>query len=402
MNLSLTAQPITQMPSTPSSGGIVSSKLTVGNPGGLVPGGITNQNLVPSALRGAPITSITPPAPIASAAVKNPDVTKPINAVRLASPEAMGKTYSVAIPSTTAQTALATIAGAHKENIIQGQAAAKEAEAQATKAGVNEGTGSSAIKGVLASILSLNEKLGAKGARTAQVNEEQGIAQKQKIAKGLESQYLSVGKSYDDQIETMRKNAGGADASTINANINELSRQKNSELTNIAIQQKIANDDYQGAAAIAEAQIKAEFEPMQAQLDNYAKYIQLASDDMTESEKLQATQEFQKKQDELNFEQQKKMAYVSQAIRQSDPLYQQNLIEATKKNQMGGGNKDDDIAQAIMDFQKQMEVKSWAGANPIAYEHYKSELISKYGNNAGLELDKKMESLGISVDKTNI
>lgn len=60
-----------------------------------------------------------------------------------------------------------------------------------------------------------------------------------------------------------------------------------------------------------------------------------------------------------------------------------------------------DVAGAVMDFQKQMKEKQWAGANPDAYEYYRATLQNKYGASAALQLDKAMQDAGIIVDYAN-
>jgi len=64
-------------------------------------------------------------------------------------------------------------------------------------------------------------------------------------------------------------------------------------------------------------------------------------------------------------------------------------------------DKANDIASAVMDFQNQINTKGWAGANPAAYEYYRTQLANMYGASAALELDKAMEDKGITVDYTN-
>lgn len=60
-----------------------------------------------------------------------------------------------------------------------------------------------------------------------------------------------------------------------------------------------------------------------------------------------------------------------------------------------------DVAAAIMDFQNQIRDKGWAGANPQAYQYYRSQLTNLYGASAALALDKAMQDAGIIVDTTN-
>lgn len=71
----------------------------------------------------------------------------------------------------------------------------------------------------------------------------------------------------------------------------------------------------------------------------------------------------------------------------------------------GGGltpkDQANDVASAVLDFQKQMQQKGWAGANPEAYNYYRASLASTYGASAALALDKAMSDANITVDYTN-
>lgn len=58
----------------------------------------------------------------------------------------------------------------------------------------------------------------------------------------------------------------------------------------------------------------------------------------------------------------------------------------------------DDVAGAIVDFQNQISTKNWKGANPDAYNYYKSQLTANYGASAALALDAAMKTAGITVD----
>lgn len=61
----------------------------------------------------------------------------------------------------------------------------------------------------------------------------------------------------------------------------------------------------------------------------------------------------------------------------------------------------DDVAEAVTDFQDQMRKRGWAGANPDAYAYYRDQLKKLYGASAALDLDAAMEKAGIVVDYKN-
>jgi len=95
---------------------------------------------------------------------------------------------------------------------------------------------------------------------------------------------------------------------------------------------------------------------------------------------------------------------ASPTFTQDIARYQSQIVDASNqraKEKENPAEKADDIASAIIDFQTQMEKRGWAGANPEAYAHYRSQLVEMYGASAALDLDKAMYDLGISVDRAN-
>jgi hypothetical protein len=189
---------------------------------------------------------------------------------------------------------------------------------------------------VLDRLLSTSDKLGQKGPRGLEIQQEEGVFAKKQAAKDLENGIISKTRAYDKQIEQIRANPTGKLAGAVEADIANIERQKNSELADLRIQQKVANDDYAGAFEIAQAKVNAEFEPLQNEVDTLKTYYQLSADDMTESEKMQAQAAIQKKEAEVAFGREKELAKYKAEIEQSSPLYQAQVAAANRSNQGGG------------------------------------------------------------------
>src|SRR5947207_402300 len=177
--------------------------------------------------------------------------TTPIDASRL------GTTPTTIVPTpvntNTAQTKFGADMGAMNENFTANPTEVQQPAEQP----VNE------RNSILSSIQNLIGKQAEQGDRTAELNKEQDIIGKQTQARDLENQYTSKSKAYDKQIEAIRKNPEGKFAGAVEQDIANVERQKNSELADIAIQYKVANGAYTDAVGIVDAQIKAEFEPLQ-------------------------------------------------------------------------------------------------------------------------------------------
>lgn len=58
---------------------------------------------------------------------------------------------------------------------------------------------------------------------------------------------------------------------------------------------------------------------------------------------------------------------------------------------------EDDVASIVMDFQKQIKARGWAGVNPEAYDYYREQLAKSYGASAALKLDEAMKKAELSL-----
>jgi hypothetical protein len=183
----------------------------------------------------------------------------------------------------------------------------------------------SVLQKTLADIMGVSTQLESKGERTLEIQQEEGIFEKQARSKQIENEMMAKSRAYDKQIEEARKNQEGKLRGGVQIDMQGLEARKNSELADLAIQYKVANDDYAGAWSIAQAKIDAEFAPLVARLDTLKSYYQLAQNDMTESEKLQAQTKIREQESALDFQRTKELKAYEQTIRESDPMYQAQL-----------------------------------------------------------------------------
>lgn len=232
---------------------------------------------------GAPTLTSSPHAPI--------DATQPIPAAKLGAP-------SIPTPaptnSTSAQSSLGAAVDGHANAIYssQQQAAASAAAAPTTTPAPNAN-----LSSVLTKFLGVSDQLSNKGQRTLDVQKQEGVDQKKKQLDVIDQNILSKTRAYDKQIQAIHSQPGIL-ADVANAKIAEVERQKNSELADLSVQRYAANGDYQTAFDIADKKIKAEFEPLQNELDTLKSYYSMAQNDMSESEKQQAQATIQQKQSE--------------------------------------------------------------------------------------------------------
>lgn len=160
--------------------------------------------------------------------------------------------------------------------------------------------------GFQSTIQSLFQKLGTKGARTAEIQNDEGVQTKKDEVRGLENQALALDNSFNRRIEAIRGN-GGSTKEQSAADISELQAQQNSRKADLAIQSQVAQGNYQSAYEIAKSKIDAEFEPIQTQLEGLRMQIDLFQNDMTASERMKAEQAYQTKRDAADFARQKSL-----------------------------------------------------------------------------------------------
>lgn len=168
-------------------------------------------------------------------------------------------------------------------------------------------------------------ELESKGARTLEIQEEEGVFEKKARAKNLENEYTAKERAFDKQIEEAKKNNEGKLRGGVLIDIQGLESRKYSQLADIAFAYKIANDDYTGAWEMAQSKVEAEFAPLVARLDTLKNYYELSSKEMTDKEKMEAEANQKKLEAEIKFGMDKELKAYEQTIRQSDPLYQAQL-----------------------------------------------------------------------------
>lgn len=148
-----------------------------------------------------------------------------------------------------------------------------------------------------------------KSSETARLQDNQDIAGKTQAVNDINNKILTTSRGYDEQIKNLQKNGTGYNGGNQVA-IADLNRQKNEDLANLSIIKSTTLGDLETANSIVDQKLKAEFEPIEANIKNYEDLYQLTSNDLTDSEKLTIqTQIDQKKQAAQNLYNAKQDAY---------------------------------------------------------------------------------------------
>jgi hypothetical protein len=241
--------------------------------------------------------------------------------------------------ATTALTAKTTAAADPANNPIVDTTASATATPSATKS----------ITDRLKELIGVQ---GTEGAVTAKLQEEQQLAAKMEARNKINNQIVSTKRAYEEQIKSIRKNFQGT-VSGMEAAVNNVTRQGNEDLANLAIIQAGANGDLQTANDIIQTKLDAEFEPIKNEIASYEKLYNLVQNDLSESEKLTVQSNLdQKKAEATNLLNAKSDAY-KKAVENNAPA---SVLKA-----IGAATSPDEVYESMgkygVDVEKQLQIK---------------------------------------------
>lgn len=165
--------------------------------------------------------------------------------------------------------------------------------------------------------------------------EDAGVIEKEAVQR---QEYDALTRAREDKrlrVEEIQRQSGLTKAQK-DAMVSEESRVFDRQIADKSFSYNVALGDYQAAEKIANDYI-ADLQTERTNKQNaWSMLFQLAQNDMTESEKIEAQQAFQEKQMKDKFELDKESARFMQTLQQSDPKYMlevanlKNQIEASK------------------------------------------------------------------------
>lgn len=159
--------------------------------------------------------------------------------------------------------------------------------------------------------------------RNQRVKEEAGLVEAAKLKNQLFNNITARQREMQKQLERLEKNPQGKGDFALDADIARFNRESARELADLSFSYQVALGDYELAEKIANdyiADLNADFERKTSVWN-----ILMKASEMTDEEKMLATQAFQEKQMQDQFELNKKLAQFNQTLSQNDPLYQANL-----------------------------------------------------------------------------
>lgn len=161
--------------------------------------------------------------------------------------------------------------------------------------------------------LGLTEQYASMGQDKLDLQDKYDIERKTKAANEINSRMITTARAYDKQLREIEKNAQGALSGGVNIELQRVSKMRDEQLADLAIQKSVALGDLETANKIVETTLAAKYEPIQQQLENYKTLIDINNNNMTEREKFEAQQNYQNAKDTINYYQSLQSAAVNDA-----------------------------------------------------------------------------------------
>lgn len=143
------------------------------------------------------------------------------------------------------------------------------------------------------------------------------LAEKQALSDKLFNEMEQERLAHIDRINKIERNESGKLKSGVNNKINKAQDDHDRRMAWKAVQYNSANGDYQRAQEIVDARISDIETDRQRRMEMWQQAWNFAQNDLTESEKLQAQQNFEQQQAEWDFEKQKEMIEYEDALARS-------------------------------------------------------------------------------------
>lgn len=141
-----------------------------------------------------------------------------------------------------------------------------------------------------------------------------GLAEKEKLARDLNNEATSIKRDYEARIREARSNPDGKLKGALQMELDDIAYDGNLLLSEKMFQYSIANGDFQQAEKLALQTISDMEKRDQRQLQLLQTAWNFVQNDLSESEKLQITQEFESQQAERDFERSQYMAEFNYSL----------------------------------------------------------------------------------------
>ncbi len=148
-------------------------------------------------------------------------------------------------------------------------------------------------EGMLSGLMS---KITGQAAETGTIIDESGLQEKKLKAKSISNELDSLDKGFRDEVTRIKTNPQGKLEAGVQSEINQAQDRYENRRANISLAFKVANDDFQGVQETVNAKVNALKDQNAQALQAFQLYSNFVNNDMSESEKQKAQEQFQIKQ----------------------------------------------------------------------------------------------------------
>lgn len=158
-----------------------------------------------------------------------------------------------------------------------------------------------------------------------QIRDDAGLAEKEAFAQSLSNRLIERDNYYRDELERIEKNPEGKLRGALNSDINKLERERSRELADLSFSYQVALGDYQAAQNLVDTRISDMEADIQNDISTYQMAYEYARDDMTEREKLEIQQNFEKEMQARTVAYDKEIADYNHQLQMSEIAYRESF-----------------------------------------------------------------------------
>ena len=166
------------------------------------------------------------------------------------------------------------------------------------------------------------------------VREDVQLREKEERARTLNNRIIERDREFQRQVEQIERNEEGLTNAGVIGRINRLRREQSREMADLSFSYQVAQGDFQAAQNIVSERERNIRQEQQDRMQAFQILFNFAQNDMTESEKMQAQQEFQREQTRVSMENQMELERYRTQLEQESPLYSQRLRAQMLQNEI--------------------------------------------------------------------
>lgn len=134
-------------------------------------------------------------------------------------------------------------------------------------------------------LTSLLDKQGTQADVTLALQKENQLAEKRQVLNDITAKANRIDRDFENQERALAQNPTGLGGGALTQSINDLRRDRNQQMADLAIERAVAQGDVNTALTTIKDAVDAQFEPVKNQIDSIKTFLSVYNDDLSSSEK---------------------------------------------------------------------------------------------------------------------